>query len=436
METNSMPKIKSPASFGRLYFSTLLMVALLVSMDSAKGLCAQAPVAGASVVVRMIEPVNSASDPAGKQYRASVTKAVDAGNGVNIPQGAVAAVTLSNNGSGWTTQLVSVTINGQPVSVASGPASVTTGVQGAASSAMSSVNSMLGAFGHHASAPAGAAAVAMGQRVVLPPGTTLTFVLSQPPAASGEPAAPAGQSMTASASSAPSPAAASGSGQMDSYRCYLRGQKITHNLTAPADNQIVYVTPIFHGAQSARFSIIQAFGDYMRSAYDLSKVEAPTTGCDSEVQANVPASQEKQWAASKIEVINVNWTGSPAELAATTATAAASAPAASAGGPFISCSTRGTPGMDIYVTGIFQTTLPIKHLPNGAKFVDQSVLDHFHAYLTQQGYKFTPGSNGGCDVSPTEAAAETAQHTRIHGGNGSCGYCGFKVVETGWKNTP
>lgn len=431
-----MPKIAFPASFRRLYFSTLLMVALLVSMDSAKGLFAQAPGAGASVVVRMIEPVNSSNDPAGKQYRASVTKAVDVGNGVTIPQGAVAAVTLSNNGSGWTTRLVSVTINGQPVSVASGPASVTAGVQGAASSAMSSVNSVLGVFGHHANAPAGAAAVAMGQRVVLPPGTTLTFVLSQPPAAPGAPAAPAGQSMTASAAPAPlpSPAAASASGPMRSFRCYYHGQKITHDFSAPADNQIVYVTPIF---QASSFDVTRAFKSYMLTAYDLSKIEGATSGCDVDVQANVVDSQEKQWKASKTEVIHVNWTGSPAELATATATAAATAPAtASAGGPFISCSTRGTAGVAIYVTGIFQTTLPIKHMPNGAKFVDQSVLDHFYAYLTEQGYKFTPGSNGGCDVSPTEAAAEAAQHTRIHGGNGSCGYCGFKVVETGWKNTP
>ncbi|MDR3755113.1 MAG: hypothetical protein P4K78_14955 [Terracidiphilus sp.] len=105
----------------------------------------------------------------------------------------------------------------------------------------------------------------------------------------------------------------------------------------------------------------------------------------------------------------------------------------SAAGPFISCSTQGGAGIAIYVTGIFQTTKPVRHMPNGAKIVDQSILDDFHAYLTQKGYTFKPGSAGGCDVSPTEAAAETAQHTRIHGGSGSCGYCGNKVVETGWK---
>src|SRR5580692_6041483 len=79
--------------------------------------------------------------------------------------------------------------------------------------------------------------------------------------------------------------------------------------------------------------------------------------------------------------------------------------APSAGGPFISCSTSGGGGTVIYLTGIFQTTKPVRHLPNGAKVVDQSVLDDFYAYLTQKGYTFKPGSNQGCDVSPTEAAA-------------------------------
>jgi hypothetical protein len=419
--------MESRTSFGRLYFSMLLMVALLVSMDSAKELFAQAPAASASVVVRMIEPVNSASDPAGKQYRASVTKAVDAGNGVTIAQGAAAIVTLASSGSGYTAHLVSLSINGQPVSVASGPASVTSGVQSAVGSAVSSVNSMLGSFGHHAKPSTGVAAVATGQRVVLPPGTTLTFVLSQPPAANAGSGVPAGQPMTASAT----PAASSSSGPMRPFRCYYHGQKITHDLSAPADNQIVYVTPIF---QASSFNVLQAFKSYMPTAYDLSKIEGATSGCDVDVQANVVDSQEKQWKASKTEVVHVNWTGTPAEVAAATAAAAAMVPAsAPTGGPFISCSTRGTQGVSIYVSGIFQTSLPIKHLPNGAKLVDQSVLDHFYAYLTQQGYKFTPGSNQGCDVSPTEAAAEAAQHTRIHGGNGGCGYCGFKVVETGWK---
>jgi hypothetical protein len=75
----------------------------MLLMTSAQTLQAQAPATGVSVAVRMIEPVDSSKDTAGKQYRASVTKAVDAGNGATIPQGAAAMVTLVNSGSGWTT---------------------------------------------------------------------------------------------------------------------------------------------------------------------------------------------------------------------------------------------------------------------------------------------------------------------------------------------
>ncbi len=182
---------------GPVYLSMLL----LSSTACMPALHAQAPAEGASVVVRMLEPVDSAKDPAGKQYRARINKAVDAGNGVTIPLGAVATVTLAKDGSGYTAHLASVTINGQTVSVASGPASVTSGLQSTANNAMNTVGSMLGGFGHHANAPTGATAVATGQRVVLPPGITLTFVLSQPPAAN--PAGPAGQPMTASASPSP-----------------------------------------------------------------------------------------------------------------------------------------------------------------------------------------------------------------------------------------
>jgi hypothetical protein len=138
-------------------------------------------------------------------------------------------------------------------------------------------------------------------------------------------------------------------------------------------------------------------------------------------------------------VVPVDWTDTPAQAAAAnaataSAAAAAQATAAHPAAPFISCSTSGGGGFDIYVTGIFQTTKPVRHLPNGARIVDQSVLDDFNAYLTQKGYKFKPGSNQGCDVSTSEAAAQTAQQTRIHGGPGSCGFCGNKVVETGWKD--
>ncbi|MGH9708667.1 MAG: hypothetical protein ACRD5R_18115 [Candidatus Acidiferrales bacterium] len=207
-EGKTMLRVKIPAYVRFLLFGMFLLPVMSSGLTlQARGLQTQnSAAAGATVVVRMIDAVDSSKDPAGKQYRASVTKVADAGNGVTIPQGSAAAVTLaqSSNGSGWMAQLASVVINGQPVAVASGPASVTAGAQTAASSAVSAVSSMLGGFGHHVSAPSSVTAIATGQRVVLPPGTTLTFVLGPPPAAnSASPAASAAQPLTASAAPAP-----------------------------------------------------------------------------------------------------------------------------------------------------------------------------------------------------------------------------------------
>jgi hypothetical protein len=127
----------------------------------------------------------------------------------------------------------------------------------------------------------------------------------------------------------------------------------------------------------------------------------------------------------------------PAASPAPVPAAAPSAPptassAPSLGGPFISCSTSGGAGIDTYLTGVFQTTLPVRHLPSGGNLVDQTILDRFYAYLKQKGYNFKPGSNYGCDVSPTEQAARAAQHKRAYEGGG-CSTCG-KTVETGWKD--
>jgi hypothetical protein len=106
----------------------LVLVCSFLLLNSPLALHAQTqePVASTSVAVKMIDAVDSGSDPAGKQYRASVANAVNGGNGVRIPQGASATVILANSGSGWTTQLASITINGQAVAVASAPARHTT----------------------------------------------------------------------------------------------------------------------------------------------------------------------------------------------------------------------------------------------------------------------------------------------------------------------
>jgi hypothetical protein len=160
---------------------------------------------------------------------------------------------------------------------------------------------------------------------------------------------------------------------------------------------------------------------------------------DAAARANSMDMLQKQWASSTpaIEAIQVNFAATPAQAAIVTATPAAAAPrptTAATGGPFISCSTSGGAGIDTYLTGVFQTTRPVKHSPSGGNLVDQSILDDFYAYLKQKGYDFKPGSNYGCDVTLTEAGTKAAQHKRAYEGGG-CSTCG-KIVETGWKDTP
>lgn len=206
---------------------------------------------------------------------------------------------------------------------------------------------------------------------------------------------------------------------------------------------VVFVAPIIHTDHGAS-DISMDFNKFMKANYDIDKIQqgggyCRTVSNSPDQQAYTMDQLDKQWAASKTVVTRLSWTDSPSEIAATNArlsTAAAAASAATAGGPYISCSTGSGPGVDTYFTGVFRTTRPIRHMPNGASIVDPSILNDFHAYLKQQGYNFKPGSNGSCDVKTTEEATEAAQHTRAYGGNGGLGVncCGNgKVVETGWK---
>jgi hypothetical protein len=155
---------------------------------------------------------------------------------------------------------------------------------------------------------------------------------------------------------------------------------------------------------------------------------------DTATRTNSLNMMQRQWASSKpsVEAIQVNFADTPARASAVTSATAPTTPTqqpttASMGGSFIICATSGGPGMDTYLTGVFQTTR-LKHMPSGGTLVDQAILDNFYAYLTQKGYKFKPGSNYGCAVKPTEAEAKADEQKRQSG----CSNCG-KIVETGWK---
>jgi hypothetical protein len=155
-----------------------------------------APAAGTTVAVRLVEAVDSSRDAAGKLYRGMVVKAADAGNGTTIPAGSAAMVTLMKGQDGWSAHLQSVMVKGQTVSVTSAPASVMGSAQSTVANAANSVTSAIGSFGgfgHH-NRPDAVAAIATGDRVLLPPGTQLQFVLSGGGTSSGAAASGSGMS--------------------------------------------------------------------------------------------------------------------------------------------------------------------------------------------------------------------------------------------------
>jgi hypothetical protein len=224
------------------------------------------------------------------------------------------------------------------------------------------------------------------------------------------------------------------------------------------------VFPSFHSATDSpgevgpmaySSTMVKHFIGYVRQNYKVTDLPGDPTGqyagrgggrCarvsdDDAGRANTIEMSEKQWASSTphIEAVQVNFADGVAQDAAIDRNLASAAPAAprptmaSTGGSFISCATSGGAGIDTYLTGVFQTTRAIRHLPSGGDLVDQSILDDFYAYLKQKGYNFKPGSNYACDVSPTGAEAKAAQHKRHYEGGG-CSTCG-KTVQTGWKET-
>jgi len=142
---------------------------------------AKLPPRGTVVPVRMIDAVDSNNNSPDHQYRATVTTAVDAGNGNAIPQGSTAMVKLEQTPSGWTAQLASVTVKGQTVPVNSSSATLTSSAQSSASNTINTVTSTLGnlGLGHHRNNSPAVTAVVSGQRVILPPGTQLQFVVGE-----------------------------------------------------------------------------------------------------------------------------------------------------------------------------------------------------------------------------------------------------------------
>lgn len=383
---------------------------------------------GTKVTVRILERVNTGSDPAGKQYRATVTRAAAERNGVAIANGAHATVTLDKPGSDWIAHVSTVATNGQAVAVTSSLASATT----AAHNDANAMHAMVGALGNRA--PAAVSAVASGQQVLMPPGTTLTFLLAPSPAqnagapaASGSPAS--AQPVANTPAPAPAPAAppaaaaaAQASGQGSWYLCTFSG--------FTASRRIVYVSPYIQTAALAQ-SVDAAWFNYVRRTYPVDKLGSQKADCepgspDPQQRAFSLSYEDKMLADGKTDVTNVNWSYTPAEASPNAVPAADTGAAPPPGEFYVYCySEQSAP--TVYFSGIFIGKPDSRRNPP-----DFGTIANAYLLFLQQKYSFKTASGAQPSCIGRRSAAPQ--------GVGSEGYyedqfkkSNKQIVETGWK---
>lgn len=134
-----------------------------------------------NITVRLVDAVNSSTDPGGKRYRAVVTKEATAGR-AQIPQNTLASITLAQQSAGvFSLQLVSLKLDGQDVQVSSTAVTATSTAQ-QAQQAAKKIGGFLSGLGKKSAAAneATGAISTAGNHVTIPPGTSLTFSTSVP----------------------------------------------------------------------------------------------------------------------------------------------------------------------------------------------------------------------------------------------------------------
>ena len=241
---------------------------------------------------------------------------------------------------------------------------------------------------------------------------------------------------------AQTPAAAAASAQMYYTLCRFQGQKDGH--------PIMYVTPIIH-TDAAAGTINQAFYTYMTATYDTSKIQYGSgycrqVGASADQQALTMSTLEKQWAASKTEVTHVNWTDSPADLAATNAkvasaaaTVAAATATASPTASYVVCASARA-GPVVYFSDIFTADLPAQSGKTGnggqAEVILGKIRNAYFVFL-QQKYSFKDNSNYPVECSGlsglTGAASLRAAQVYEQSLKDLANQQKHQIVETGWK---
>jgi len=225
---------------------------------------AQAPPASATIAMRMVDLVNSATDQPGRQYRAVVTQATTAGS-VSIPVNTEAKITLAQSGGTWSAQLNSLSLNGQTVPVTSSSVSATSPIQQVAEKA----KSILPGFGigkNVSPKAAVATAIATGDHVFLPVGAVLTFTASVPQPSAQTTASSAPAPSPAAAAPAATPVAAANTPSPASAAPVPAGQvSVLCEMTTPTHT---YASAIFSGDYKDKAKWEVAFPNYIYTNFD------------------------------------------------------------------------------------------------------------------------------------------------------------------------
>lgn len=226
---------------------------------------AQAAPASATLTMRMVDLVNSATDPPGKQYRAVVTQAVTAG-AVSIPVNTEAKITLAQSGGTWSAQLSSLSLNGQIVPVTSTSVSAASPIQQVAQKAKSVFGLNIGK--NVPPSAAVATAIATGDHVFLPVGASLTFTASvpQPSAQASSASTNAPPAAPPAATTAAAPVAAANTPSPTNAAPQAAGQvSVLCEMTTPTHT---YVSAIFSGDYKDKAKWEVAFSNYIYTNFD------------------------------------------------------------------------------------------------------------------------------------------------------------------------
>ncbi len=396
-----------------------------------------------TIAVKMIDLVDSTRDPAGKQYRAGLIRPVNIGNGVIIAQGSAATVVLVKNGSGWDVQLSSLVIKGQVTTVTSNPGTVIGAAgQSNVANAANAANAVLGSFGRKPNTYSPVAVVAMGERVVLTPGISLSFVLNSIPVVPEPSSAPAPVAKqpeaTTAGQSAPAPVAKpSGQGASADYYCYAKylpdWVRDSHGQLVRGSQTTHYITGVFQAAANAGGAISVAWETHIRNLLhattDFSSI------CEKPLYVSTQQrveQMEQGLKATKQELVHVDWKYTPGAEYATQRPAPAAAglgvgvvrPSPHAATYLVYCSSL--TGPDGYVTEKFE-------VPSFG--FDAGAIQHaFHQFLHEKyslpaEYQLAPTP---CGVDMGVGAARR-DITAVEANVEASAKEGKKIVKTGWK---